>query len=188
MSVFDVFTAVAMFLIGAIVGAAVTWIADFAGVAGWIAGLVFAVLVFALICVNDRLMGFEMKSVVRLVASLGSLYTTKAEADEVERTFTRSSDYYAFLAGAILGIAASLLWSPSSVLGLIQVQPPGAALYLTVRPRPAGAFNARQPRPPPPPAHVEHAFPKEPRRAPVLSPPWRDYMTGDATEEVPTCD
>jgi len=113
MSVFDVFTAVAMFLIGAIVGAAVTWIADFAGVAGWIAGLVFAVLVFALICVNDRLMGFEMKSVVRLVASLGSLYTTKAEADEVERTFARSSDYYAFLAGAILGIAASLLWSPS---------------------------------------------------------------------------
>lgn len=115
MALFDIIIALLMTLIGVCIGVAVTGLANIFGIAGWIVGLVVALLVLAFIYLDDKLMGFQMKHSLRL---FGRLW--KVETDGVAENYTKRYEYYAFLLGAVIGIAASLIWSPSFVVGLLR--------------------------------------------------------------------
>lgn len=108
MNILDYFTALAMFLIGAIVSNVVVVVAPVFGVPGWIAGLGFATLVLVFLYANDRLMGFGMRHFIGLLAKREKTDQSDSDKKQIEKNFTISSDYYGFLAGTALGILVSL--------------------------------------------------------------------------------
>ena len=113
MGLMDIVTAVLAFLLGVVVGAIVVGLAEALGIAGWLAGLLFALLVLAFVYVSDRMLGFELKYIVRLIAKMGNLDSTEIDAEMREHKSNR--DYYAFFVGTLVGITTSLIWTPSSV-------------------------------------------------------------------------
>lgn len=117
-AVFDVMTALAMFLVGLIVATLAMGLADLIGIAGWIVGGFFVLVIFAFIVLHDKLMNFEMKWLVRGIARIGRVKIDEAEAEDEQRTAQRA-DYYAFLAGAVAGMVASSILSPEAVFDLI---------------------------------------------------------------------
>jgi membrane protein implicated in regulation of membrane protease activity len=109
----------AMFVIGLIVGTLVIGLANLLGIAGWIVGFIFAILTLAVIFVNDKLLDFEMKHIMRLIGRIGRLDTKEMEVGEGSQKQRHRMDYYGFLAGSIVGMGASLLWTPSFILDII---------------------------------------------------------------------
>ena len=119
MAILDYISMLAMFLIGVIVGGIVIVVANFLGVAGWIAGPVFAALVLAFIYVNDRLMGFGMRHLVGFLAKIEDTELSDVDKKQVEGNFSRRLDYYGFLLGAVIGMVISLSLAPSIVFDLL---------------------------------------------------------------------
>ena len=118
MTILKIIPVLAIILIDGIAGVAVAGIADIVDVAGWVAGLAFAELVQVFSYANNKHLAFEMKHFIRLIG-----WVAKEEADDATDDFTRRSEYYAFLAGAAVGTAASLSCSPSSGIGLLRYLP-----------------------------------------------------------------
>lgn len=121
MGLLDIFTILVMALIGVIVGGAVVGIAELLGIAGWIAGLCFAGLVFALIYVSDRLREVEMTWTSHLLAGIFARDQDLAEIDDAREARSRRMDYFGFLAGAIVGILGSLVLTPMGLLELLPI-------------------------------------------------------------------
>ena len=119
MYIFDNLVALAMFFAGLFVGVLATGIASLFGFPGWIVGLGFAVLALVIIFLDQKLMKFGMKYVVRLIAQIGKLDKNEILAEEANEKHVPRKDYYAFASGALIGIIASLIWSPNAIGDLL---------------------------------------------------------------------
>ena len=113
------FSAFVMGVVGAIVGAVVVAGSQLLGISGWVTGPVFCLLVLAFIYLNDRVLGFGMRHLIGYLAKLEDTALSNPDKDEIEKSFSRSVDCYAFLAGAVLGILVSLLIAPSLIFNLL---------------------------------------------------------------------
>jgi hypothetical protein len=119
MAIFDIISALATFLIGVIVGTIVVALAEFLGVAGWIAGLFFALCFLGVIYVSNKTLGLEMRVLDWLIGKITGANPRDMEAERITEDREERADYLGFLAGSILGILASLIWSPSLVFDLL---------------------------------------------------------------------
>ena len=115
MNIIDNLVALAMFFAGLFVGVMAIGVASLVGIAGWIVGLGFTVLALVIIFLDQKLMTFGMKYISRLVAWFGRIYKNEILAEEAKEKRVPRKDYYAFAAGALLGIIASLIWSPNAI-------------------------------------------------------------------------
>jgi len=107
----NMITALAALLIGVLVGGTVVGLAEALGFAGWLAGVLFSLLVFAFIYVSDKLLGFELRHITRLIARMGKIESREVDAELRDNENRR--DYYGFFIGTVLGVVASVIWSPS---------------------------------------------------------------------------
>ncbi len=117
--ILDNLVALAMFFAGLFVGIMAISIASLIGIAGWIVGLGFAVLALVIIYLDQKLMNFEMKYVIRLIAWVGRIDMNEIKAEEAKEKRVPRKDYYAFAAGASGAIFASLIWTPNAINDLL---------------------------------------------------------------------
>jgi hypothetical protein len=108
-----------MFFVGLFAGALVISLANLIGIAGWVFGLGFAVVLLAIVYLDQKLMNFEMKYVIRLIAQVAKVDMDQIKDEEAKEKQVPRTDYFAFAAGVIVGLSASLIWSPTTITGLL---------------------------------------------------------------------
>ncbi|MHA3980516.1 hypothetical protein ACW9UR_22845 [Halovulum sp. GXIMD14794] len=116
MVVIDIFIRVVMLLLGVIAGSAAVGLANFLGFPGWIAGLALILLALGYFYLSDKVRDAGMNPIMRVLTRYGA---AEEERDIEEERRGRRFEYLSFLVGVVVGIAASLVWSPGAVIDLL---------------------------------------------------------------------